>query len=119
SSSWLNLIERWFAKLTDKQIRRGIFHSVPELIQAIKNYIKVNNKDPIPFVWTASVQSIMEKINRCKAIYATQHSYPHSNNANGQILDLHSADNFFERPITIVFVLRFKSGGRLLPFIHM
>jgi hypothetical protein len=46
---------------------------VPELIQAIKNYIKVNNKDPVPFVWTASVQSIMEKINRCKAIYTTQH----------------------------------------------
>ena len=73
SSSWLNLIERWFAKLTNKQIRRGIFHSVPELIQTIKNYVKLNNKHPVPFVWTASVQSIMEKINRCKAIYATQH----------------------------------------------
>jgi hypothetical protein len=64
------LIERWFAQLTDKQIRRGIFHSVPELIQAIKNYVNVNNNDPVPFVWTASVQPI---INRCKAIYATQH----------------------------------------------
>jgi transposase len=73
SSSWLNLIERWFAKLTDKQIRRGIFHSVPELIRAIRNYVEANNQDPVPFVWTASVQAIMEKINRCKAIYATQH----------------------------------------------
>ena len=60
-------------KLTDKQIRRGIFHSVPELIQAIKNFVKVDSNDSVPFVWTASVQSIMEKINRCKAIYATQH----------------------------------------------
>jgi transposase len=73
SASWLNLIECWFAKLTDKQIRRGIFHSVPELIQAIRDYVRMNNDDPVPFVWTASVQSIMEKINRCKAIYATQH----------------------------------------------
>jgi hypothetical protein len=62
------LIERWFAKLTDKQIRRGIFHSLPELILTIKNYVKMNNHDPVPFIWTASVQSIMEKINRCKAI---------------------------------------------------
>jgi transposase len=73
SSSWLNLIERWFAKLTDKQIRRGIFHSVPELIRTIRSYVKTNNQNPVPFVWTASVQSIMDKINRCKAIYATQH----------------------------------------------
>lgn len=71
SSSWLNLIERWFAKLTDKQIRRGNFHSVPELIQAIKEFVAVNNKNPRPFVWTASVESIMDKINRCKSIYET------------------------------------------------
>ena len=73
SASWLNLIERWFANLTVKRIRRGVFHSVPDLIQAIDNYVHVNNDDPTPFLWTASVQSIMEKINRCKAIYETQH----------------------------------------------
>lgn len=73
SSSWLNLIERWFANLTVKQIRRGVFHSVPDLIQTIHDYVNLNNDDPTPFVWTASVQSIMEKINRCKAIYETQH----------------------------------------------
>ena len=73
SSSWLNLIERWFANLTVKQIRRGVFHSVPDLIQSIHDYVNVNNDTPTPFIWTASVQSIMEKINRCKAIYGTQH----------------------------------------------
>lgn len=73
SSSWLNLIERWFAKLTDKQIRRGIFHSVPDLIKAIKAFVKATNDDPVPFVWSASVAAIMEKINRCKAIYETVH----------------------------------------------
>jgi len=72
SSSWLNLIERWFANLTVKQIRRGVFHSVPDLIQTIHDYVTVNNDAPTPFIWTASVQSIMEKINRCKAIYETQ-----------------------------------------------
>jgi transposase len=73
SSSWLNLIERWFAKLTDKQIRRGIFQSVPELIKAINAFAKTTNDDPVPFVWTASVEAIMEKIKRCKAIYETVH----------------------------------------------
>ncbi len=73
SSSWLNLIERWFANLTDKQIRRGTFHRVPALIQAIKEFVAVHNKTPRPFVWTASVESIMDKINRCKSIYETQH----------------------------------------------
>ena len=67
SSSWLNLIERWFAKLTDKQIRRGIFQSVPDLITAINSFVKATNDDPVPFVWTASVEAIMVKINRCKS----------------------------------------------------
>ncbi len=73
SASWLNLIERWFAKLTDKQLRRGIFHSVPDLVNAIKAFAKSTNADPVPFVWTASVESIMQKINRCRAIYETVH----------------------------------------------
>ena len=63
SASWLNLIERWFANLTQRTIRRGVFHSVPELISTIKDYVRMNNDDPTPFVWTASVESIMEKIN--------------------------------------------------------
>jgi len=73
SSSWLNLIERWFANLTTQRIRRAVFHSVPELIQAIHDYVRINNQQPTPFIWTASVEAIMEKINRCKAIYETVH----------------------------------------------
>lgn len=73
SSSWLNLIERWFAELTSKRIRRGAFRNVPELIQAIHDFLERCNETPNPFVWTASVESIMEKVNRCKAIYETLH----------------------------------------------
>ena len=64
SSSWLNLVERFFGKLTDKAIRRGIFHSVPDLIAAIEAYLKATNQDPKPFVWTATADSILEKVRR-------------------------------------------------------
>jgi transposase len=67
SSSWLNLVERWFRELTDKQIRRGIFRSVPELTHAIQQFIEAYNRDPKPFIWTASAKSIIEKVQRCKA----------------------------------------------------
>ncbi|HEY1525375.1 MAG TPA: IS630 family transposase, partial [Candidatus Angelobacter sp.] len=73
SSSWLNLIERWFAALTEKRLRRGSFFSVEELTQAIKEYLAETNRQPKPFLWTASVQKILEKINRCKAISETPH----------------------------------------------
>ena len=73
SSSWLNLVERWFRDLTDKRIRRGVFHSVPGLIQAIKEFIAANNEDPKPFVWTASAEAIIEKVTRCKGILETLH----------------------------------------------
>ena len=66
SSSWLNLIERWFREITQKRIRRGVFRSVPELVDAIKNYIEGHNQDPKPFVWTAKVQEIVEKISRAR-----------------------------------------------------
>jgi len=66
SSSWLNLIERWFAEITRKRIRRGTFLSVPSLIKAINEYLRENNKNPRPFVWTATAGSIMRKIRRCK-----------------------------------------------------
>ena len=64
SSSWLNLIERWFGKLTDKAIRRGVFHSVPDLITAIEAYLNANNQDPKPFIWTATADQILEKVRR-------------------------------------------------------
>ena len=55
SSSWLNLIERWFRDLTDKRIRRGAFRSVPEVVEAIMTYINVHNADPKSFTWTAKI----------------------------------------------------------------
>jgi len=73
SSSWLNLVERWFGEITRKRIRRGIFKSVHELITAIDEYIRCNNKDPKPFVWTKKAEEILEKLNRCKAVTETLH----------------------------------------------
>jgi transposase len=64
SSSWLNLVERWFREITDKAIRRGVFPSVPDLIAAIEDYLKANNENPEPFVWTATAQAILEKVRR-------------------------------------------------------
>jgi len=66
SSSWLNLVERWFAELTGKRIRRGIFVSVDDLKVAIEEFLRTWNEDPKPFIWTATVQSIVEKLSRCK-----------------------------------------------------
>jgi transposase len=68
SSSWLNLIERWFRELTNKRIRRGVFHSVPDLIAAIEEYLAAHNDDPRPFVWTAEIDTIMEKISRARTV---------------------------------------------------
>ena len=66
SSSWLNLVERWFGELTGKRIRRGVFVSVEDLKQAIEEFLSAWNADPKPFVWTATVDSIVEKLNRCR-----------------------------------------------------
>ena len=73
SSSWLNLVERWFRELTDKAIRRGVFHSVPDLVSAIDAFLTAHNDNPKPFVWTASVDAILAKVGRCKAILQTVH----------------------------------------------
>lgn len=64
SASWLNLVERFFAEITQRRIRRGSFTSVPELIRAISAYIQQRNHHPVPFLWTASTASIRRKI-RC------------------------------------------------------
>jgi len=63
-SSWLNQVERFFAKITTDMIRRGVFRSVPELKQSISNYIELNNEEPKPFTWTASAEEIFEKVER-------------------------------------------------------
>lgn len=73
SSSWLNLVERWFGEITRKRIRRGVFKSVPELIEAIREFIRINNQNPKPFVWTKKVDQILEKVNHCKAVTETLH----------------------------------------------
>lgn len=66
SSSWLNLVERWFGELTDKRVRRGTFVSVADLTAAIDEYLSAWNSAPKPFVWTATVDSILEKLKRCR-----------------------------------------------------
>ena len=64
SSSWLNLVERWFRELTDKAIRQGVFHSVDDLVTAIEDYLRANNDNPKPFVWTATAEQILAKVAR-------------------------------------------------------
>ncbi len=66
SCSWLNLIERWFAELTNKRIRRDSFLSVDDLIAAIEEFLAAWNENPKPFVWTATVDSILAKLARCR-----------------------------------------------------
>ena len=66
SSSWLNQVERWFGELTEKAVRRGTFVSVAELEKAIAAFLDSWNEAPRPFVWTATVEKIMEKVNRAR-----------------------------------------------------
>jgi len=73
SSSWLNLVERWFPEITRKRIRRGIFKSVPELIAAIEESILHNNANPKPFVWTKKAEEIITKVSHGRAIIETLH----------------------------------------------
>ncbi len=64
SASWLNMIERFFAELTNKRIRRGTFYSVAQLIKAITEYLEMHNENPRPFVWTKSADEILSKVKR-------------------------------------------------------
>ena len=68
SSSWLNLVERWFREITDKRIRRGAFHSVKGLQRTIMDYIERHNENPKPFVWSAPAERILEKVRRARAV---------------------------------------------------
>ena len=69
SASWINQVERFFAEITRKRIRRGVFRSVPALEQAIRTYLAEHNRKPKPFLWTASADQIFEKISRlCQRI---------------------------------------------------
>jgi len=68
SSSWLNLVERWFRDLTDKRIRRGVFTSVKDLVGQIISYIEEHNTNPQSFIWTAKAEDILAKVERARAV---------------------------------------------------
>jgi len=73
SSSWLNMVERWFREITDKRIRRGSFAGVPELIAAIQAYLDGHNQNPHIFTWTASAADILTKVAKCKEALDSLH----------------------------------------------
>jgi transposase len=73
SASWLNLVERFFAELTERRIRRGVFTSVAELEAAITAYVAQRNQNPRPFTWTASVDSIIQKVGKANEALGTVH----------------------------------------------
>jgi transposase len=66
SSSWLNQVERWFRDLTERNLRRGIFGSVPDLITSIETYLEATNESPKPYVWTATAADILAKVKRAR-----------------------------------------------------
>jgi hypothetical protein len=68
SSSWLNMVERFFRDLTVQRLRRGVFRDVEELIMAIGDYIDQHNDRPKPFVWTAKAADILEQAKRARAV---------------------------------------------------
>jgi transposase len=73
SASWLNMVERFFAEITEKRIRRGVFKSVAELENAVMNYLDNHNVDPKPYVWTKSASEIFEKVARAKQASESAH----------------------------------------------
>ena len=74
SASWINLVERWFATLTEKQIRRGVHRSVHELESAIKSYLQISNSAPKPFIWTKTADEILASVARfCQRTLKTGH----------------------------------------------
>ncbi len=81
--SWLNLVERWFAELTNKRIRRAAFRSVRELESAIREFIEVHNEDPKPFVWTRTADQILDSISRYARRTLTSHSARLNSRTNG------------------------------------
>ena len=74
SASWLNQVERWFATLTQKQIRRGTHRSTQQLEKAIREYLNIYNEDPKPFIWSKSADDILASIKRfCMRTSNSQH----------------------------------------------
>jgi transposase len=67
SASWLNMVERFFRDLTVNRLRRGVFHSLPDLVAALEKYLAQHNKEPKPFIWTAQAKDILAKVDRARA----------------------------------------------------
>jgi transposase len=65
-ASWLNMVERFFREITEKRLRRGVFHSVPDLVSALEEYLAHYNEHPTPFVWTAKANDILKKVERAR-----------------------------------------------------
>ena len=65
------MVERWFMDLTERALRRGVFLSVPELIEKIEDYIQVNNDNPKPVIWIATADCILEKVSRSRVALQT------------------------------------------------
>jgi len=79
SSSWLNMVERFFRDLTQNQLKRGVFRDLEELIMAVEGYIDRHNQKPKPFIWTASARDILEKVTRArKSLHKGQKRVKHS-----------------------------------------
>ena len=74
SASWLNMVERFFRNLTEKRLRRGVFHSVPHLVQALQEYLVHYNASPTPFVWTAKASDILRKVTRARQKVPLKHT---------------------------------------------
>jgi transposase len=73
SSSWLNMVERFFSEITTKMIRRGVFTSVQSLIDSITDYLEKHNQNPKKYVWTKDAGTIIDKVNTCKVVLGTGH----------------------------------------------
>lgn len=67
SSSWLSVVERWFRDLTQHRLRRGVFRSVDQLVQAIREYVEHHNADPKSLLWTRKAEDILAKVARSRA----------------------------------------------------
>ena len=79
SSSWLNQVERFFAQITERRIRRGAFRSVAELETAIETYLRTHNRQPRPFVWTKSADLILNKVRKLAERLAPPDKQPATN----------------------------------------
>lgn len=73
SSSWINMVERFFSELTNKRVRRGVFRSVKELEMAVMDFVNKHNDNPKVFTWTKDAKTILSKVNKCKEVLGTVH----------------------------------------------